>query len=284
MSRFVLLSFVVALAACGSASRPASRPSSPAAEAAPAPDSLRAPWLVRGAERPRAQRVDVRAVIESRIDTTIRVDSLSSRAWFEWSENPEASSRRVAGSVRAFALRSGSDSLWRVLDAPTLPVAFVAAVPWAGSAPELLLPRADSCDASTAIAQGWRETWVAPPPMLTVGTAWRDSSETPLCRDGIVLRSVVLRDFVVEGATLRAGQLRVVVRRETRARIQGRGVQFGDSVVFEGEVRGNARLELLPSGAVIADGEGSSELRLTMRGRRRTQELVQRSALVIAIP
>jgi hypothetical protein len=66
--------------------------------------------------------------------------------------------------------------------------------------------------------------------------------------------------------------------------IRGSGVQFGDSVHFEGSASGEMQLELLPAGAVIAAGSGTSELRLTMRGRRRTQELVQRSALEISVP
>jgi hypothetical protein len=35
---------------------------------------------------------------------------------------------------------------------------------------------------------------------------------------------------------------------------------------------------------VIVAGDGTSELRLTLRGRRRTQELVQHSALTISRP
>lgn len=283
MSHRRLLCLLASLAACGGGGV-APRSPGPQQSVVRAVDSLAAPWIIRGAERPRAQRVDLTAVLESRSDSLVRVDTVATRAWYDWSEHPDATPRRVTGMVRAFAVRSGGDSLWRVLDAPSLPVSFIAEVPWAGGAPELQLPRVGGCDPQSAIVPGWRDTWVAPPRELSVGTAWRDSSDSPLCRDGIVLRSSAVRDFVVEGVKVANGRMRVVVRRHSRAVITGRGVQFGDSVHFVGSATGVARLELLPDGAIIADGEGSSELRLTMRGRRRTQELVQRSALVIAIP
>ncbi len=284
MSRGLVFGLFFFVAGCGGGGAVSARQPGPARTVEPSRDSLAGPWIIRGAERPRAQRVDLTAVLESRVDSLVRMDTIATRAWYHWSENPGTARVRVAGSVHAFAVRRGSDSLWRVLDTPQLPVSFVAEVPWAGGAPQLQLPLVGGCDAQAALVSGWRETWVAPPREVSLGTAWRDSSNSPLCRDGIVLQSMAVRDFVVEGVVLREGRLRVVVRRNSRAVITGRGVQFGDSVRFVGEATGVARLELLPEGAVIASGVGSSELRLTMRGRRRTQELVQRSALVIAIP
>lgn len=284
MPRPALVSLLVLLAACGGGSGASTRQPGAVRSPVRAPDSLAAPWVIRGGERPRSQRVDISAVLESRIDSSVRLDTIATRAWYDWAENPDAERVRVAGMVRAFAVRSGSDSLWRVLEAPTLPVSFVAEVPRLGAAPELQLPRADTCDPQAAIVPGWRETWVSPPRELSPGTAWRDSSDSPMCRDGIVLRMASVREFVVEGAVVRDGKLRIVVRRSSRTAVRGSGLQFGDSVQFIGSASGEMRLELLPEGAVIARGEGSSELRLTMRGRRRTQELVQRSALVIAIP
>jgi len=284
MSRRVLLALLAVVVGCGGGLRSAPRAPAAPREAEAARDSTAAPWRVSGLERPRSQRVDVSAVIESRVDSVTRSDTLATRTWIEWSEHPDAAPRRVAGMVRAFALRRGVDSLWTVLDAPALPVSFVAEIPWAGSAPELVLPRADGCDAQSAVVQGWRETWVSPPTLLNIGSAWRDSSVTPLCRDGIVLQVSTQRDFVVTGATVRDGTLRIVVQRRSSAMIRGSGVQFGDSVHFEGRATGEMQLELLPAGGVIAAGSGTSELHLTMRGRRRTQELVQRSALEISVP
>jgi hypothetical protein len=284
MSRAAALLLLLVVSGCGTAVRSAPSAPTPPREAAAARDSTAAPWRIVGVERPRSQRVDISAIIDSRIDTTLRSDTLATRSWYDWSEHPDASPRRIAGMLRAFALRTGSDSLWRVLDAPTLPVSFAAEIPQGGLVPELVTPRADGCDPQAALVPGWRETWVSPPSLLDVGTTWRDSSNSPLCRDGIVLQVSSQREFVVTGAVVRAGTLRVVVRRTSRAVIRGSGVQFGDSVHFEGSASGEMQLELLPAGAVIAAGSGTSELRLTMRGRRRTQELVQRSALEISVP
>lgn len=260
------------------------RPAGRAAPVVAAVDSLAAPWRIRDAGRPRAQRLVVAAVLTSRVDTTTRVDSLSSAMTFEWSFSGASTPRRVAGMVRAFELRVTGDTAWRPLDAVALPVSFVADQTQGNSAPHLMIPEAASCSAQAAVVQGWRESWVNAPAVLNVGTRWRDSTDAPLCRDGLVLQTVVVREFVVLRAERREDETVVVVRRTSRITLDGRGVQFGDSVHVVGQGDGSATLAVSLEGGAIVVGEGSSELRLTLKGRRRTQELVQHSALSISRP
>lgn len=278
-----LVVFAAAMVACSSGgfiARPAAR-ATPIAEAV---DSLAAPWRLRDAGRPRAQRMVVAAVLTSRIDTVTRVDSLSSAMTFEWSYSEASAPRRVAGMVRTFELRATGDTAWRSLDAVALPVSFVADQARGGTVPQMTIPEAASCTAQAAIVQGWRESWVDAPAVLEAGTRWRDSTEAPLCRDGLVLHTVVVREFVAERAERRGDETVILVRRTSRITMDGRGVQFGDSVHVSGTGDGVAQLAISLEGGAIVAGGGTSELRLTLRGRRRTQELVQHSALNISRP
>ena len=280
LSLLVLGAAVVACSSGGFVARPGVR----ATPAAAVVDSLAAPWRIRDGGQPRAQRLVIAAVLSSRIDTITRVDSLSSAMSVEWSYASGPVPRRVTGMVRAFELRSSGDTAWRSLDAVALPVSFVADQAHSGRAPQLTIPDAASCAAQAAVVQGWRETWVDAPAVLDVGTRWRDSTAAPVCRDGLVLHTLVVREFVAERAERRGSETVVLVRRTSTITMDGHGLQFGDSVHVSGGGEGSATLALSLDGGVIVAGEGVSELRLTLRGRRRTQELVQHSALSVARP
>jgi hypothetical protein len=271
------------LAACSSGGFVA-RPSARATPVVAAVDSLAAPWHLRAGGQPRAQRLVISAVLSSRIDTIARVDSLSSAMSVEWSYASDAMPRRVTGMVRAFELRGSGDTAWRSLDAVALPVSFVADQARSGGSPQLTIPDAASCAAQAAVVQGWRETWVDAPAVLQPGTRWRDSTASPVCRDGLLLHTAVVREFVAERAERRGSEMVVLVRRTSTITMDGRGVQFGDSVHVSGTGEGTAQLAISLDGGAIVAGEGVSELRLTLKGRRRTQELVQHSALSIARP
>ena len=252
----------------------------PAATAAA--DSLAGPWQLRNLGRPRSQRVTLLATLRSQVDTLVREDTLASETLLEWSSVPGATPPRVVGMVRGFAVRMGADTSWRALADPPMPVSFMAAAP--GAALALLVPADSACDARAAVVQALRETWFQPPARLAAGTEWRDSSAYVLCRDGILLQARSVRRYVVEGAGVREGRLVLRVRRESRTALSGRGLQFGDSVAVTGAGDATALLELSPDGAAIVAGTGSSELRLTLQGRRRTQQLVQHGALEIRAP
>lgn len=285
MRAFVLVAACLVLAGC--APRPGGTPSrtppTPARVRA-AVDSLAAPWLFRDLGQPRTQHITTAAVVHSTVDSVTRVDSVATDVRLEWSVMPDREPARVAGLVRAYGIRGAGDSTWRTPSALALPTSFVAAASTADGVPVLVNPESASCLAPAAVAGAWRETWVSPPASLRPGTTWSDSTDFPLCRDGIVLQVTTIRRFTAVDAVVHQGRLVVSVARESRVWMSGTGVQFGDSIRVHGEGEGTATLLLARDGAIIVAGSGESVLRMTLEGRRRTQRLVQHSALSISAP
>lgn len=280
----LLLATMVLVVACGGGSTAVRSTPERARGAAATRDSLAGPWTLRNPGRPRAQLVTLSAVLQSRVDSISREDTVASQSLLEWSVVPDAEPTRIVGMLREFSMIVGADSTWQAPDDPPMPVSFVAVQATSDAQPSLVTPADTACSSRAAVVQALRETWLAPPARLSIGTRWRDSSAYPICRDGIVLQVQSVRDYVVEGATVRDGRLAIKVRRSSRTTLEGRGLQFGDSIAVTGEGEATASLDLSLDGAAILSGSGASELRLQMRGRRRTQELVQHGALVIRTP
>jgi hypothetical protein len=153
-----------------------------------------------------------------------------------------------------------------------------------GAQPAFLDSAAEPCDRPSAgLVQGWRELWVAPPPVLRPGSEWQDSTTYVVCRDGIPLQVTSLRRYVAESAVLRDSVVHVVVVRRSRVALEGFGLQFGDSVRVIGGGSSTVRL-LLPVSGQAMTGDGEGVLTLELRGRRRTQRLTQESRLEIRAP
>jgi len=116
---------------------------------------------------------------------------------------------------------------------------------------------------------------------LRTGQEWSDSAAYVVCRDSIPLQTTVTRRFRVTGAMTRDGAVMVTIERRTGTTITGDGLQFGEPVHIEGAGTGALMLEVALDGGRVVFGSGESELRLTLTGRRRTQELTQRSRIAI---
>lgn len=232
----------------------------------------------------RTQQLEVRAVLTSQLDSVVRVDTLRSLLEVAWSSVPGTAPPRIAGLVSDVRTALSTDSLATPAGL-ALPFSFTSEVRDPASQPSFVIPDAASCaSAAGAFVQGVRETWLTLPDTLWPGRAWRDSSVYTTCRDGIQLTVESLREFTPSAARERDGQLVVIVSRRSRSRVAGDGVQFGEPIALLGEGEGALLLEVALSGGVIIRGEGTSELRLEMRGRRRMQRLVQESRLVIREP
>lgn len=283
-ARLVVLATLFVIAAC--APRTSGRePARPAAVApAAAADSLRGPWRVRNPARPRAAVVELRAELRSTIDTLSRTDTVASRTWLEWSSVPGSEPQRLVGMVRDFAVQTGDDGAWAPVPGLGFPITFAALVDAPGEQPRLESPNPAGCDARAAAVQALRDAWLAPPQALAIGTAWEDSATYTVCRDGVLLRASGGRGYVVDGAELRDDRLVLRVLRVSDVQIEGRGVQFGDSVAVTGRSTSQGMLFLSLDGGAIVSGNIRSELRLEMRGRRRTQQLVQDGVLEIRVP
>lgn len=275
----VLPTAALLLAACGGSTggtgrRPAPRP----AGEPTVRDPLAAPWIVRRTGAPVTQTVHVAAIIESRIDTMVTVDTVQSQLTARWSLPSSGYPRRFIGTVTDYRLsRAMGDSL-QVPDGLSLPVSFVAVQPAPESQPGFTTPDERACgDAHAVIVQGVRDLWLSLPDTIDAAMRWADSTSYVTCRDSIPLTATVHREFRVTGAMARDGAVIVTVERRTRTRLEGSGVQLGDSVTVEGAGTGAAMFEvsLATGAAVFASGE--SEFRLLLRGSRRTQDIIQRS-------
>lgn len=233
----------------------------------------------------RAQRLHLQSVLTSQMDTLVRVDSIESALEAAWAPVPATQPPRLAGMVTAFAVRFPRDDSWRTPLGVTLPFSFVAVHEVRGAMPRIDTPEAAACGVPNAAAvQPWRDLWLELPPVLQTGDVWEDSTSYALCRDSIPLEVTTVRRFEAVGSHLRDEQQVVSVRRTSRTRFVGDGRQFGEDVRLEGEGEADVQLEIALTGGVIVAGEGTSELRMTLTGRRRLQRLVQESRLTISAP
>lgn len=274
--------FAALIAGCAAGGR------APAAEGGPrvplVRDPAAPPWTITEPGRRRGQRVRILAELVSRTDSVARRDSLESVLDVAWGDVPEASPARLAGMVTAFAIRVPPDRAEQTPSGVRPPFSFVAEqVP--GAMPRLTTPDGASCTDLHAMAvQGWREAWLPLPGRLEPGQQWQDSSRYVMCRDGIPLTVETVRRFVVDSAVERGGELLLMVRRRTTTTLSGDGFQFGEPVRLRGEGAGEMLMALSPSGGVIVSGEGRSVLQVHLEGRRRRQELLQTSRILISEP
>lgn len=271
--------------ACGGASAPPRpRPVPRAPVQIVVADPLATPWIVQRTGARVSQTMHVAAVIESRRDTLtlVTADTLQSQLSATWSSPSAGFPRRYVGMVTDYRVSSAmGDSLLPPPDV-ALPFAFTAAQESPAVQPSFSAPESGVCgNAHTVIAEGVRDLWLSLPDTLAPGTTWRDSTRHVICRDSIPLELHVEREFRVSGAMWRDSSVIVTVERRTRTRVNGNGRQFGDSVTVIGEGTGAAMFEVsLATGAAVF-GSGESELRLTLRGSRRTQEMTQRSRIAL---
>lgn len=282
-SRFAAAVLALVLAGCAAQSpgpRPTRVPSQPAVT-----DPLAGPWRVRDLGMRRTQRLHVRSVLTSQMDTVVRVDSLESRLEAAWAPVPQTEPARLAGMVESFEVRTSHENAWRTPAGVTLPFSFVAVHEVPEAMPRISTPDAGACGVPNAVAvQPWRELWLELPPVLRAGDVWEDSTTYVLCRDSIPLVVTTVRRFQAVGSHLRGEQQVITVHRTSRTRFDGVGRQYGEEVRLEAEGEAELRLEIALAGGVIVAGEGVAELRMSLTGRRRMQRLVQESQLTIDAP
>ncbi len=219
----------------------------------------------------------------SRVDSVQRHDSSHAVVVVAWSRPPLGGPARLSGLVRDFRVGEGSGDL-RPLPALRLPVPFAALGGDGGEVPRIEVPPSGACGLAAAALQPLRELFVSPPPSVEVGTAWSDSSNYTLCRDSIPLAVTSVRRYRVVGAERRATGVVVLIDRSSRVTLFGEGAQFGERLSLAGEGAGTMRLALDPASSTVVAGHGDTELRLTMRGRRRSQDLRQHTRIEITSP
>lgn len=270
-------------AACAPASAPAVERPRPETAAPPAPDPLAAPWLVEPARGAVTQSLRAEASLTSRVDTTTRLDTVRSELRVEWTRITGDGASRLSGLLTDF--RVSVDTAPPVPPAGlSLPIPVVALDGVGAIAPRVSRPDPAGCGPDAAAAAGLRELLVTLPRRLEPGTTWSDSARYTVCRDSIPLAVETVRTFRALSAERRADGVVVMLERTSRVTMRGEGTQFGEAIAIEATGDGRARLVVQLAGGQVIEGDGESELRMTMRGRRRSQELTQRTRITIGAP
>lgn len=291
--RLLRLAPLLVLAACGGA-RPLVRAPEIAVAAPVAVARLAAPWRIGAALGERVQRVEVAAVLTSRVDSSaavvsgapeVRTDSVESVLDVHWGVSASSGAREeIPVRVSRYAVRVAPDTAWRVPPGVDGPFALNARAAH-GTVPSLCaVPSAECTAARVAAAQGWQESWIGAPAVLEPGMQWRDSTAYVVMRDSIPLAVTSVREFTVREAVLREGRVVLVVDRRTTQQLAGDGRQFGEAVRITGSGEGVMRLEVALANGAVVRGDGTSVLTLRLVGRRRTQSLTQESAITITAP
>jgi hypothetical protein len=276
-----LVCFAVACARPAPRANPAARPDA-AAVAVVTPDRLDPPWEIRAATGGITQRLRIVSELESRIDTVLRHDSSVLELGLTWSRLSGAAPERISGLLTSVRLGE-TDSLLATPAGVLMPLPFSATRGVAGGA-DLSAPDLASCAATAALVAPLREALIFPPKRLTPGLLWTDSSTVSVCRDSIPLTVATQRQYRVMSAQAEGSDVVVLLERRTRVQMQGSGTQFGEPIEISAEGEGSMSLVLRLAGAYVLRANGEQELRMTMRGRRRTQELRQRSRIEIIQP
>lgn len=277
-----VVSAALASACAAPAAAPAPRPS--AETAAPAVvDPLTAPWSVTAASGAITQEIRLEASLVSRIDTVERRDTIRTVVSAEWSRVHGDGAARLAGLLTGFRL-SGDSAEPVTPSGLLLPVPFSALDGVGALQARLTSPDPAGCGLDAAAISALREVFVTVPSRLVPGTKWQDSSSHVLCRDSIALKVRSAREFRVLGAERRDGHIVVLLERRSRTTMHGEGHQFGEPITVDAQGEGVAQLVVRLAGGFVVGGSGESELRMTMRGRRRSQELTQRTRIEILAP
>lgn len=273
----------VAVACAAPASTPSPRPTPSSSDAPGAHGPLEAPWVMARGAGAFANTLRLSSELVSRVDTIERVDSSTATLRVSWSRLAGSNPARLSGLVTAYGVGAGAGEPG-ALAGLRLPIPFAATEGWNASQARFEVPASGACGLAATVTPMLRELFVSPPARLEEGSSWSDSASYELCRDSIPLRIKSVRRFVVIGAERRGTDVLVLVDRTSRVSIEGVGMQFGEPLTITASGVGALRLELRPANGVVVTARGDSDLTMTMRGRRRTQELRQHTRIEITSP
>lgn len=279
-----LVAFVCVAVACAApASAPAPRPAPSSSGTPGVRDPLAAPWVMTRGTGTFAHTLRLSSALVSRVDTVERVDSSTATLGVSWSRLAGSEPARLSGLVTEYVVGAGAGDP-QALAGLLLPIPFSGTEGSSAAQARFEVPASGACGLAATVTPMLRELFVSPPTRLAEGASWSDSASYELCRDSIPLRIKSVRRFVVIGAEHRGSEVLVLVDRTSNVSLEGGGMQFGEPVTITAAGTGAMRLELRQAGAVVIAAQGESELTMTMRGRRRTQELRQHTRIEITSP
>lgn len=264
-------------------------PSTPAPLPAPvqqppsARDLLEAPWSIARPEGSFTNTLRLSSELVSRVDSVERTDSSTTVVVVTWSRLAGAEPARLSGLVTAYGVGNAAGAS-APIPGLLLPVPFSATDAQEARQAQLEAAASASCSPAAAVLQPLQELFVSAPPGLAPGTFWGDSATYAICRDSIPLAVRSSRSFRVVGAERRGDLVVILVDRTSVVTLRGEGSQFGEPLSISAEGSGSMRLVLSRESGAIIEAHGDAELRMTMRGRRRAQELRQRTRIEISSP
>lgn len=246
-------------------------------------DALEAPWSIARPAGSFAHTLRLTSYLVSRVDSVERTDSSSTVVVVSWSRLAGAEPARLSGLVTTYVTGNATEA-----PAPVpgllLPLPFSAVDAQGARQARFDAASSASCSPAAAVLQPLRELFVSVPSRLAPGTSWSDSAVYAICRDSIPLTVHSSRTFRVVGAERRGELVVVLVDRTSAVTLRGEGTQFGEPLSIAAEGSGSMRLALSRESGSILDARGDAELHMTMRGRRRSQDLRQRTRIEITAP
>jgi hypothetical protein len=218
-----------------------------------------------GGARPEEQRVDSRALVT----WTLARSALGAL--------------RGTGQVDSFVVRSTLDTAQAATPAPSLSALFLieAVLDSATSRVIMRPPLANECDRPEASAASLaRELLVRVPDGAVTGDRWRDSTITLVCRSGVPMTVYT----TVRSTLEQVGDAQLVVQREIRTRLEGKGGSAFRGLELTGTGSGTQRVEIRVTDGSVSTVEGASTMTLQVResappAAARVQQIMQRVAL-----
>ena len=277
---------VIAMASMLACAAPATTPSPlpvPAPQAPSVRDPLEAPWSVARPAGSFANTLRLSSELVSRVDSVERADSSSALVVVAWSRLAGAEPARLSGLITDYRVSTGGADPAPIVGL-LLPVPFSTTDAQGPRQAQLEATASASCGPAAVVLQPLRELFVSVPSKLVTGTSWSDSATYTICRDSIPLVVRSTRNFRVFGAARRGDGVVILIDRVSVVTLRGDGSQFGEVLTITAEGSGSMRLELNRDNGAVVEARGDAELRMTMRGRRRSQELRQRTRIEITSP
>lgn len=272
--------------ACGG---PALSPAVPSPRPAPLPPSgpVEAPARALLPSRLASTTWQVQAVARVKVSgggvsgAAAAEQRIESRGLVSWSASRQSTGAlRAAGQVDSFVVRTSFEA-GRSATLPSVP-ALVLLEATVDSALIRVVTKpllANECDRPEAGAAALaRDLLVRVPDGVSVGSRWKDSTVTLICRSGVPMTVYSTVNSLLEELT---GD-RLVIRREIAGRLEGKGGSAFRALELAGTSSGSQRVEIAAQRGTVERLEGSATLMLTAVERLpgnppRTQQIIQRT-------
>jgi hypothetical protein len=118
-----------------------------------------------------------------------------------------------------------------------------------------------------------RDLLISLPPQLTPGSSWRDSTVTTACLGSVPATAIIIRRFVVAGATSYANESAISIQRTDSISAQGEGRQQQHQLHIEVNGTGSATYQFSTQRNRLVHLVTSEELSFVVKSARRTDLL-----------